>query len=57
MTDPLTDPLGPIGPLHLAVYVLLGIAIGWAAGRRAPDGIEYRAWLKLSRRFGRRRAA
>jgi hypothetical protein len=53
----MTDPLGPIGPLHLAIYVLLGIAIGWAAGRRAPDGIEYRAWLRLVRRFGRRRAA
>lgn len=45
-----------LGILYLAAYGLAALAIGWAAARRAPDGIEYRAWLKLSRRLARRRA-
>ncbi len=39
--------------LRDAILILSGIAIGWAAGRRAPEGVEYLAYLR-GRRFLRR---
>lgn len=41
--------------LYTALTILAALAIGWVAGRRAPDGIEYRAWLRLCRRSRRLR--
>lgn len=41
--------------LWLGLAMLGCIAIGWAMARRAPEGIEYRVWLKLTRRFHRSR--
>ena len=38
-----------------ALLVLGGFVLGWVAGRCAPDGIEYRAWLKLTRKIAKAR--
>ena len=41
--------------LVLGLAMLACVAIGWTAARRAPEGIEYRVWLRLTRRLSRSR--
>ena len=41
--------------LAIGLAMLGCIAIGWAARARAPEGIEYRVWLKLALRLHRSR--
>jgi hypothetical protein len=38
---------------YLGTLMLGCVGLGWWAGRRAPDGIEYRAWLRFARRWRR----
>jgi hypothetical protein len=49
--------LANLGVLYLALLTLGGFAVGWWAGRRAPEGTEYRVWLKASRKLTRFRRA
>lgn len=38
---------------YLGTLLLAAVGMGWWAGRRAPDGIEYRLWLRFTRRTNR----
>lgn len=42
-------------PGLLALYLLIAYGIGWWAGRRAPDGVEYVLWIRMLRKLRKRR--
>lgn len=39
----------------LGLYLLIACGIGWWAGRRAPDGVEYVLWIRMLRKIRKRR--
>lgn len=49
MTDLLLSP----HPVVQSAVILAAFGLGWWAGRRAPDGVDYGFWLKVKRRWRR----
>ena len=39
---------------YLGTLMVGCVGLGWWAGRRAPEGIEYRIWVRFQRKAGRR---
>jgi hypothetical protein len=39
---------------YLGTLMVGCVGLGWWAGRRAPEGIEWRIWVRFQRKAGRR---
>lgn len=39
---------------YLGTLMVGCMGLGWWAGRRAPEGIEWKLWVKAKRKLGRR---